>query len=381
MKKSKLLLVLILLLIVSYNISNLNVNEDAKKVIEVEEHNISEIEEYELNLAMVGDALIHDGVYKDAYNSNTGYDFKKHLELLKPIIQEYDLAFYNQETILGGTELGLSTYPRFNSPYEVGDAFVDAGFNLVSLANNHTLDRGEPAILNSIQYWNDKDVYYSGSYDSNETRDEIRILEKNGITYALLAYTTMTNGLSIPEEKEYLLNVYSDDMVKKDIEKIKDNVDVIIVSMHWGDEYQLTPNDEQIRIANYLALLEVDIVIGTHPHVVQPIEYIGKTLVLYSLGNVISAQNSSGDYQKRIGLLSSVNIKKTIEEEKVLIEINNTDNELLYTYYENYRNFKIVPFRFMNNDYHKDYLRLYEKYSAVVKSKNKSIPVREVVLQ
>lgn len=130
-----------------------------------------------LTLTMVGDALIHGAVYGDA-NKNGGYDFKPMLEEMKPIISSFDLAYYNQEAILGGTELGLSTYPAFNSPYEVGDAFLDAGFNLVSLANNHTLDRGEQAIINSCNYWKDKEVYYAGSYCSEEDRDRVVIKEK-----------------------------------------------------------------------------------------------------------------------------------------------------------------------------------------------------------
>src|SRR5574344_1508023 len=112
--------------------------------------------DYSASLVMVGDSLIHGAVYKDALQSDGTYNFKGMIDDIKPIIQRYDLAYYNQETVLGGTELGLSSYPRFNSPYEVGDAMIDAGFNLVALANNHTLDRGETAIINSTNYWKNK---------------------------------------------------------------------------------------------------------------------------------------------------------------------------------------------------------------------------------
>ena len=124
-------------------------------------------EHYEATLFMVGDALYHDGVYKDGKQSDGTYSFLKNLELMQPIIKQYDLAYYNQESILGGTNLGLSTYPRFNSPQEVGDAFIASGFNLVSTANNHTLDRGEEAILRSYSYWKGKeDVVMAGTCDS-----------------------------------------------------------------------------------------------------------------------------------------------------------------------------------------------------------------------
>ena len=246
--------------------------------IDVKKENVPK----KLSLVMVGDGLIHGAVYSDAKEGNS-YNFYKMLSEMKPIISSYDLAFYNQESILGGSELGLSSYPRFNSPYEVGDAFLDAGFNLVSLANNHTLDRGEVAIRNSLNYWKNKDAYTAGSYESDDTRNRILIKEKNGIRYALLAYTCWTNGLNVPNGKAYLLNRYDDELVKKDIESVRDKVDLLMVSMHFGDEYSLTPSSEQKRIANYLSDLGVDIIIGHHPHVVQPIDFINNTLVIYSI--------------------------------------------------------------------------------------------------
>ena len=148
------------------------------------------------SMVMVGDALIHGTVYGTAhrYANYNGYDFKPMLEHIKERVKDYDLAYYNQETILGGTELGLSTYPLFNSPYEVGDAFIDAGFNLVSLATNHTIDKGEKGVLNSRNYWNQQaDVLAAGSYSSFEERDKVVIKEVNGIKYAFLSYTTYTN--------------------------------------------------------------------------------------------------------------------------------------------------------------------------------------------
>ncbi|MGM9881795.1 MAG: CapA family protein, partial [Bacilli bacterium] len=146
---------------------------EEEKVPELETTKVKE-EVYELSLVMTGDNLIHDGIYKEANkNANyNGYDFTPMYSYLKEIVEPYDLAYYNQETILGGEEIGLSTYPCFNSPYEVGDAMIDAGFNLVSLATNHTLDRGEKAVLNSYEYWQSKDdVMTSGSYSSLEERN------------------------------------------------------------------------------------------------------------------------------------------------------------------------------------------------------------------
>ena len=340
-----------------------------------------QVEIYELSLAMVGDCLIHGGVYSDAYVSYNNYDFKKMIDKVKPIIQKYDLAFYNQETIIGGKSLGLSTYPRFNSPEEVGDAFIDAGFNLVSLANNHTLDRGEQAILNSANYWkNHPDVMVAGSYSSEEERQKIDIREKNGITYTLLAYTTATNGLVTPTGKDYLVNRYNAEKVKEDIEKVRDKVDILMVSMHWGSEYTHEPTIEEKEIANFLASLDVDIVIGHHPHVIQPITYINDTLVIYSLGNFLSGQFGEA---RNIGLLTGLDITKTVTDGVSEIEFSNIGTELIYTDYIAFDspngmgaiNYELYPFSELNNTVLPNYLQIRDKYNDIVTKLDKTIAV------
>ena len=255
---------------------------------------------------------------------------------------------------------------------------IDAGFNMVSLANNHTLDKGEKAVISSCEYWKSKDVLTAGSYSSNEEANEIRIKEKNGIKYTLLAYTYGTNGISVPSGKEYLVNLYSDEKVKEDIEKVRDKVDLLIVSMHWGTEYQAEPTEEQKRQANYLSSLGVDIIIGTHPHVIQPITYIGDTLVIYSLGNFISAQSTNNDYNTMVELMSSIDVIKEEKDGKVNIKLDNLNNELLYNYYQKgsrWTNFKVIPFSQMNVSYNSDYQRLYNKYSEVVRMYDKDIKI------
>lgn len=350
--------------------------------------------QYKLSLVMVGDALIHDDIYLDA-RINRGYDFTKMLSSIKEIVQNYDLAYYNQETILGGTEIGLSSYPAFNSPYEVGDAFVDAGFNLVSLATNHTLDRGTKAVINSRNYWNSKNgVLAVGSYSSSDEKSEIKILNKNNISYTMLNYTYGTNGIKVPSGKEYLVNVWPvtssnpnndtkyqnyKEIVKNDISLVRDKVDLLIVAMHWGIEYQTTPNNYQKDMANYLSSLGVDIIIGTHPHVIQPIEWINDTLVIYSLGNFISAHEVI-NMDNRVGLMSSVNVTKTINEDKTTnIKIDNLNNELLYTYYtKNYKDFKVIPFSELTVEYLDNYRSIYPRYRDIITSLDSSISVNPI---
>ena len=347
----------------------------------------------------VGDNLIHSSIYKDA-NKNAGlngYDFKPMYELIKPIISKYDLAYYNQETILGGTNLGLSDYPTFNSPQEVGDAMIDAGFNIVSLATNHTMDSGERAVLASREYWNSKaDVLAVGSYSSKEDREKIRIKEKNGIKYTMLNYTYGTNGIKVPSGKEYLVNVWPTDLnindpekdlkyqeykkiVKEDIDKIKDKTDLLIVAMHWGVEYTHEPTEYEKDMAKYLASLGVNVIIGTHPHVIQPVTWIDKTLVIYSLGNFISAQYQDENYNKMVGLMTSFKITKTTKGKKSNIKIDNINNELTYTYYKGFRNFKIIPF---NNPEIRNYLpgykNVYETYKNIVIKMDQNMKVEPV---
>lgn len=331
--------------------------------------------EYKASLVMVGDALIHSDVYNDALQSDGSYDFKPMLELTKPITTKYDLAYYNQETILGGVSLGLSNYPRFNSPQEVGDAFIDSGFNLVSLASNHTMDKNEEGVLSSLAYWKSKkNVYTAGSYTSFEDRDKVVIKEINGIKYAFLSYTTVTNGLTPPIGKEYLDNVYSEELAKADIERVRDKVDVVMVAMHWGVEYSNEVSTEQEKIANYLSGLGVDIIIGSHPHVIEPVDFIGKTLVIYSLGNYISDQEGT---DRLIGLMMSVDIKKVVENKITTITLENTKADLLYTksYVAKKRNFKVYPYEQVNSTILPTYQSYYEKYKNIIQKRNQNIEV------
>lgn len=346
-------------------------NKDYVTAVPIEE--TQKPKTFEMKLFMVGDALIHESVYYDARQSDGSYNFTQMIDLIKPISSSYDLAYYNQETILGGASIGYSHYPRFNSPQEVGDAMIDAGFDLVSLATNHTMDRGEIGVINSVNYWNSKeDIVTSGQWSSQEERDKVRIYEKNNIKYAFFSYTTLTNGLNTPAGKEYLNNVYSDEKAKSDIEKVIDKVDVVMVAMHWGTEYSLGVSEEQTRIANYLSNLGVDLIIGAHPHVVEPVEYInnGSTFVIYSLGNFISGQVG---VEKLTGLMMEVTIKKVVDVDgTTTVTVENPKADLTYTrYYLNSskRDFEVFPYLQLNDNILPNYQSYYEKYKAVVSSR------------
>lgn len=371
MKKAKKLIMLLLvpLLLVGCD------KKDNKQGEKIDTPKEPVIEKSSLSFIGVGDALIHNGVYIDANTYKTDsngyykYDFSKMFTYIKDIIAPYDLKFYNQETVIGGKRLGLSNYPNFNSPDEIGLDLIKTGFNMVNLASNHTLDKYETGALYSANLWkNQKDVYAVGSYISQEERDKVRIEEKNGITYTLLGYTYGTNGISVPVGKEYLVNLYSDEKAKEDIEKVRDKVDVVMVSMHWGTEYTHVPTEEQRRQAKYLASLGVDVIIGHHPHVIQPIEFIDNTLVIYSLGNFISAQDG---INKRVGMMATFTINKTTTDGKTTdISISDVKGDLLWTYYQNYTNFKVIPFNKLNDNLLYGYQSIYNEYKQIINKTN-----------
>ncbi len=336
-------------------------------------------QEYNLSLLMTGDGLIHNklAIYAE---ENGGYNFKPYLSEIKDYVQKFDLAYYNQETPFG-TPGNYTFYPVFSVPSEFGDAMLDAGFNMVSLASNHAFDKKEEGVLTSLDYWQKQnDVMYNGMASSEEEKSNYQIKEKNNITYALLSYTYGTNGINLPAGKEYLVSVYSNEQAEKDILALRDKVDVLIVAMHWGVEYQLEPTVTQKEQAKFLASLGVDIIIGNHPHSLQPIEWLDNTLVIYSLGNFISNQielyNSIG-YKGAVGAFAMVDIKKEVEKDQTSsISLHNLNVDLIYTYRnENEKYYKVIPFSRINSTYLKDYEQVYNDYKSVIQKYDSSINV------
>lgn len=345
-------------------------------------------EVYKLKLLATGDGLIHSVIYR-SYYKNGVYDFSNAVKYVKDIVKDYDIAYYNQETPTGDDSIAYSGYPMFYTPSAYVDAMQDVGFNTVSLASNHSLDKGEKGVLNTIKYFKTTNMLYNGMNDSEEMRNNFTIKEKNNITYTMLSYTTKTNGLSTPKGKEYLLNTYDKEQVKKDIEAVRDKVDVLIVAMHWGIEYINMPNDEEKEIAEYLSSLGVDIIIGNHPHILQPITKVGDTIVMYSLGNFISNQygGTNGDWNKLIGFMATLDITKTVTKDKeVKMTFDNLGGELIFTKYNGnpvttavHDGHTVIPFSMMKDDrYLKDYERLYKKYTGVLTAMGENLNIAPV---
>ncbi len=351
-----------------------------------------------LKMSVAGDYIIYDTNYAYAAQlaNGNGYNFEPMVRNLKQFTSKCDLNYYNQETILGGEELGLSSYPMFNSPQQAGDAMVNLGYNLVSTATNHTMDAGEDGILASCKYWKSKkDVFMTGSFESQKERDEVHVLECNGITYSMLDYTYGTNGIPLPEGKDYLVNVwpsgstepksdtdYQDykKQVKKDIDAVRDKVDFLIVCIHSGIEYSPVETDYQDDMAHFLADNGVNLVIGTHPHVIEPAEFIGDTLVYYSMGNLYCAQMQDEYYNKVTSILATFDVRKEFENGETKIKFENINNDLMYCYYNQvtWSDYNIIPFSSPEiKKFLPEYKDVYEHYKEIFLQKDKSLSMSE----
>ena len=377
--KNLLVLLAPIILVIVLLITLLTKNNPAKEEVakgneeEVVEETNTEVEEEKdkVSFVFMGDGLLHESVYMDAQENGT-YNFDKQLHYIKDIASKYDLAYYNQETILGGEELGLSGYPTFNSPFEFGEYMVNSGFNLVSTANNHCLDKGTIGIENSHEFWKGQNgVVMQGTNVSQEEYDAIATFEKNGIKFAYLSYTYGTNG--IYPEYAYQVNYYRDheQEVLDKIAQAKQENDVVIVAMHWGDEYSMQINNEQATLADEMTKAGADIIVGNHPHVIQPYQMVNGKPVFYAMGNLISTQLNE---ENLVGMIGALDIIK----ENDTITIENIRYDLVYTVMEGTYpalryNVEVIPFSKLTDEQLADHEAIYEKYKAVVTSLDDSI--------
>lgn len=341
-----------------------------KKEVSVQESAKPQAHEESASLFMVGDALLHTTIDYDAQQADGSFDFTPQLHRIWDLAAPYDLRYYNQETILGGDDLGIHGYPTFNGPSAFGTQMVSHGFNLVSLANNHCLDMGETGIRNSMAFWNSQPgVVTAGTYLSQEDFDAIPVHEINGITYAFISTTYGMNGLVPPEGEEYLVDCYAgrEQQVLDQIRAAKQKADVVIVAAHWGIEYQMYPSDEQQTFARQMADAGADIIIGNHPHVIQPIQRLNNhTICFYALGNLCAAQYD----ESRIEMMAGLTIHKHMDENgQSSVSIDDVHADLMYEYYNDatITQFETVPFAQMSDDsYLPDHQAVYDQYKGVI---------------
>ncbi|MEI7667406.1 MAG: CapA family protein [Erysipelotrichaceae bacterium] len=319
--------------------------------------------EYKASLMMVGDALIHMNVMKSATLSDGSLDFTDALQFIKPIVKNYDLAFYNQESPIAGNKWPLAGYPVFNTPRLFPDTMIDMGFNMINLANNHTLDMGVEGAINSLAYFRTKDVMTSGSYSSQADQDQIRTFEKNHISFVFLSYAYGSNNRSLNDSNQYLLNLYEKSKVEAEIAKYRDLVDFVIVSLHAGEENSFDES-YQAEWVKVIADAGADLIIGHHVHVVQPVQYIGETLVFNSLGNFISSQLEE---KLLVELIATLDFVKYVDGDTVTTSIKNVKIDLMYDYYNaDFTELRVYPLKDIPSDLLPNKEALYTKYMKIV---------------
>ncbi len=290
-----------------------------------------------INMAFTGDIMCHNTIYNDALNkqSNT-YDFSYIFEDIKYNIQTADIAVGNLETTFAGSDKGYSSYPAFNTPESLAYTLKKIGFDVLSTANNHCYDSGYAGIESTINYLDEADISHTGTYKSEEDQNKILIKNVKGINIAFLSFTYGTNGIKVPTDKSYSVNIIDKDLISKQLALAKEqNPDMICVSMHWGIEYQTTPNSEQKELADFLFQNGADIIIGNHPHVLQNMEKRDIVLedgthkdgfIVYSLGNFLADQNKN--YTRDSAILN-LNITKDQDNK---IKINSATYTPTYIY-------------------------------------------------
>ena len=286
-----------------------------------------------VHFAAMGDMLAHDTIIANA-KTDSGYNFQKFFANIRPSYQSADVVFCNQEGLSSGEQWGISGYPSFNAPTQFSaDLQNGAGCNLINLANNHMGDKGTDAIDATLDVWGKLNpLGVSGANRSVEDQKKISYFTKNGIKFSFLAFADFNNNANTPS---YAINIYHDKaLVESLVSEARANSDVVIVSMHWGVEDSTSVSDDQLSAADMLNKLGVDVVIGTGPHVLQMMQTVYrtadnfKTVVWYSLGNMLSSQLSVNEL---VGGIANFDIKK---DENDLITIDNYTFIPTYMHYE-----------------------------------------------
>ena len=277
-----------------------------------------------VRISVVGDLMCHSPQYDYARVNKDSFDFNPVYREVKKYFWQSDFVFGNLETVAAGKSKGYSGYPLFNSPVEYITALYNSGFHLLSTANNHALDRGETGVLKTIEQLEKNGLLYNGTFTSEEDRNSIRVIDIKGIKIAFLAYTFGTNGNPVPKGKSYLINLIDFDLIKADIEAArKTGAEIVLVHYHFGEEYTREPTAFQKEVVLKTISFGADIIIGGHPHVLQPVQYFKTNnarfdtgFVAYSLGNFISNQR---DRYKDAGVILNIEITKNLQNTAIYI--------------------------------------------------------------
>ena len=293
-----------------------------------------------VSLAIVGDLMCHSQQFQQA-KKDSGYDFRPTFSAVKKYLEKADFTFGNLETVTAGSAVKFTGYPMFNSPVEYLDALKDAGFDVLTNANNHSLDRGISGVEKTIDELDKRNILHTGTARNLAERNTPLILYKNNTKLGILAYTYGTNGIIIPEGKEFCVNLIDSLQIKNDIEKSKAaGADAVVVFLHWGIEYERFGNEFQKILENYIHKNGALLVLGSHPHVLQPISVPSDNLksgfTIFSLGNFISAQRKQ---YTDCGIILQLKLIKNLTTGEVSI----INAAYIPTYVSKQNGFRILP--------------------------------------
>lgn len=357
--------IFILTIILSLNGFN-SLSFDSEK-IESHELPVAKDSLLSATICFVGDLMCHSTQYNYAKVGADTFDFTGVYSEVKPYLQSADLTVGNLETVIAGEKKGFSGYPYFNAPDDFIYALKDAGFDLLITSNNHSLDQGWEGVKRTIDVINENKIHRTGTYISQEDRDSIRIFMINSIKIAVFAYTEHTNDVAIPKGKDFVVSLIDEMQIEKDIRKARSkNVDVVLVHFHYGPEYNREPSDYQKDIVQKTIELGADIIIGGHPHVIQPFDFfktkntnLDTGFVAYSMGNFIS--NQRWRYSDA-GLILNIKISKNRFTDSVYIaDVNYLPTWVFKGNTEKGREYIILPCQFYDSDSTYSYLTSNDK--------------------
>ena len=333
----------------SYEQASISNHEQVDQTDQVDK--IEEPETRTINILAAGDIMFHMPQVRAAYKGDGDYDFDDNFKYIKEYTQNADMAIVNYETITLGKNKSFSGFPRFNSPEQTLLAIKNAGFDIISTANNHSLDQGKAGIISNLKLAEKYGLKTVGTY--LEPQSEYLIKEENGIKVGFLAYTYGLNGLEhslTKEELSHMINLIEEEKIKNDIKTLKNDVDVLAIAIHWGEEYKRIPNGFQTDLAYKMVDWGANIILGSHPHVLQKSEIIKKNgkdnFIIYSMGNFISNQSESsmGNSFTEDGVMVDLEITKNIEDNETIIKNIEFIPTWRYKYNEAGKNsYRILP--------------------------------------
>ena len=336
------------------------------------------LESSSITISVVGDLMCHSPQFEYAKVAADSFDFTPTFNEISKYFDSSDFVFGNLETVTAGKEKNYSGYPFFNSPDDYITSLKKAGFNFLFTSNNHCLDRGEIGVLRTLENLKNNEINSTGTFSSQKERDSITIISAKGIRFAVVSYTYGMNGNYLPKGKSYLVNRISDSLVVRDIQKAKSHdIDFVLVYFHFGEEYQHEPNNYQKNVVQTARDAGADIILASHPHVLQPVEFfkpaplyagskekLDSGFVAYSLGNFFS--NQRWRYSDAGVILQFKITKNILSNDLHLEKVSFTPTWVYKGKIAGKKQFVILPSSKSKNEYpflsNQDYLKMNQSF-------------------